>query len=390
MSGTLAWDLPADVDEAQANSSRLLDLILFTLIALPTAVPVLGLPLPETASIALIGLASLRRPSMPNRRPTWFPVLLVALILMLTASSVYNGVTATRRLGHMAIYVLLALTLSSGRVHRLAAVRGLGVGLGIGIVSGVLNAVVPIFGSGYGGRLTGLFHDPNVAGYQLTVLGALALTGARHGPRRWVGILALAAAVWFTLSRTSLIAMALGALWLLLRRLGSGRVAIAATALAAWGASTIPSNVRLWGPFASREGSDELRGRILDAEQVLLHQHLWVGNGAGTSRVVLGPDQSFFFHSSYLGLRNEAGWVGLAIMLALVGLVLYRLVSLPQRLRHPWHEASLIMLALVAMSLGEVLLEMPAAIALGLGMRHVISPMELWRSDRTASPDHIF
>ncbi len=386
----IAWDLPADADPARDNSGMLPDLILFTLVALPMTVPVLRLPLPEVAGIGVIGLAWLRRPTTPTPRPRWFPWLLALLWLVLAASSFLNGVDATRRLGHLAIYAGLALTLSSGRIHRLGATRGLGLGLAIAVVSGLVNWVVPVFGTGYTGRLTGLFHDPNVAGFELTVLGAVALTGARHGPRRWWGVLALVGSVVLTYSRTSLVAMFLGGVWLSVRRVGRTWMALALSGVAAFGVSSIPADLWLWGPFSGREGSDELRSRILAHEQAKLALHPWIGNGGGTSRVTLGPEQTFFFHSSYLGLRNEVGWIGLAVFVALFGLVFWRLVTVPHHLRHPWHEASLIMVAIVGLSLGEVFLELPTAIVLGLAMRHALAPTELATSDGTASPDHVF
>ena len=130
-----------------------------------------------------------------------------------------------------------------------------------------------------------------------------------------------------------------------------------------------PESLKQIGPFADRAGSDALRGRIVAQEEIQIAASPWLGNGPGTSRVeVLG--QSFFFHNSYVALQNEGGRIAQALLL-LAGLAaLVGLVRLDSRLRNHWYEAALIAVAVCAINLGEVLLELPTALALGMAAFH--------------------
>ena len=131
-----------------------------------------------------------------------------------------------------------------------------------------------------------------------------------------------------------------------------------------------PENLKSIGPFADRTGSDALRARIVAAGGDPDHGRTpGIGNGPGTSKVdVLG--ESFFFHNSYIALQNEGGRIALALLL-LAGLAaLIGLVRLGDRLRNVWYEAAIIAVAVCAINLGEVLLELPTALALGMAAFH--------------------
>lgn len=383
-----AWKLKDAAERPSPPSARVLEFLLFAMLPLAGGIGNIPVPINEAAAVVLVGLASFRQARDATERPFWYASLMFAFLSWLTFSSLDNGDPNWRRIAHMLVFVALALSLSSGRLDRLSAVRGLGLGLGIVIVAGLANQVTPIFGTGYGGRFTGLIPDPNAAGYYLTVLGALAMSGVRSKTARYIGAAGLVLAIVLTLSRTSLLAMLIGVIWLLLRRRFTVRPAIVVLGVMAYAFASIPADLRLWGPFKTRVGSDALRERILDAEIVKVALRPWVGNGAGSSHVEVGGN-TFYFHSSYLGLRNESGWIGFALFIALLALVFLALVRVPFENRHPWLEVALIALAVCALNLGEVLLELPVAVALGLAMRHVLAPDELTDVDRGTS-NHVF
>lgn len=381
-----AWTEVREEDPHDRQSYPI-EFFLFALLPLPLTVPVINLPLPEIAGLVLVARGFLRAPDPDLRRPGWFAGLLVALWLWFAAVAFLREVDGTRRLGHLAIYILLALCLSSGRLHRLSAVRGTAVGLAVGAVSGFLGGRLGLE-STYVDRLTGLFSDPNVAGFTMVVLGAIAVTGARSGIRRWLGMLGLLVAILLTLSRTSITAAVLGGAWLVLRRVLPRGWSLAAMIGLSFAVADYARTLKNWGPFADREGSDALRELIQIAEHALLDQSPWIGHGPGTARVVVGGEY-FFFHNSYFALRAEGGWIGLAIFLMLGALLVWRLVSMPEHQRHPWYEAAIIMVAICALNLGEVLLEMPTAVVLGIAMRHLLRPDELLLGDPRNTPDHV-
>jgi hypothetical protein len=301
-----------------------------------------------------------RRPVPGRPLPAWLYVLLPALLGWMVLAAQLNDLTPYRRLLHLVLYVAIAFFAAQGRFSVRSMAQGLAAGL---LVSAA--AYYAGYGTDYEGRLAGLMDDPNVAGYLLTVLGCIALAGLERGRWRNLVGLALLVAVVLTYSRTSLLALLLILVWSLIgRRLSTG-LGVALLAGMVYGIARFPESLKSFGPFADRAGSDALRARIVAEEQIKIAVHPWRGNGPGTSRVDV-LSQSFFFHNSYISLQNEGGRIAQALLL-LAGLAaLVGLVRLDSRLRNHWYEAALIAVAVCAINLGEVLLELPTALALGM------------------------
>lgn len=393
MSGATAspWQLPHDelVEAARAKETRsnLLDFALFAMLPLFVAVPGLEVPLPELGAMAILLLGFTRRPDHHTPRPIAADLLVVGFLSVCFTSAYLNHALNIRRLGHLVVFGLLILVLASGRVQRLAAVRGLALGLFLVISSAYVNLVVPIWGEGYEGRLTGLIGDPNSLGFYLTTLGCLAFTGLRPGLPRVLGVLLTGATIVLTLSRTSIVVLIVVTAWLIIRRMHRPTLALPLFAGVVYVVQVGGERLKNWGPFAERAGSDMLRERIEVAEQIMVHQSPWIGNGPGTSVVDL-DGRNFFFHSSWMGLRNEFGWLGTAAIVALVCVVAAQLLRLSPEDSHPWYEGALIASMLCAVNLGEVLLELNTAVVLGLALRHALAPHELTLADRGRSSNH--
>ncbi len=335
-----------------------IDFLLFAMLAMP-AVAVAGLPLSELAMGVAVLVGVTRRARAPLTLGLVGP--LVGLVGLMFLSGALNAITAERRLLHLGLYVALAFFLAQGRYSRLAVSWGLVAGLYLSAGAWFVG-----FGVDYPGRLGGLMSDPNAAGYTITVLGCLALAGLPS--RRWrivVG-LPLVVAVVLTDSRTAMLAMLLVAVWVLVvgRRFGPGW-GIAVLAAMMYAVARIPAGLEAYGHFAERAGSDALRRRIVAEERIQIADMPWYGNGPGTSHVeVLG--QTFFFHNSYLGLINEAGWIALVLLLLAGAIALVNLLRLPRASRNPWYDGALVAAVVCALNLGEVLLELPTAVALGM------------------------
>ena len=97
----------------------------------------------------------------------------------------------------------------------------------------------------------------------------------------------------------------------------------------------------------------------------MIAQAPWYGNGPGTSKVEV-QGETFFFHNSYLALQNEGGRLAVALLVGAGIVALVGLMRLPAGSRNFWYEGALIALAVCAVNLGEVLLELPPALALGM------------------------
>ena len=327
--------------------------------------PGIGLPVNEVAPLMVCLLAANRVSTSRERIPFWFSGGLVAVLTMLAVTSYLHDLTPSRRLLHVLLYLVLATLLASGRIHIPSAARGLAVGLCTSITMSIAG-----FGpDNYAGRLTGYLGDPNAGGYVVAVLGLVALGLGPRGRLRWLLIFLALAAVVLTYSRTTLLAVAFAVVWLLIGR----RVSVWAGALLVgamvYVVGHIPPQLTLFGPFSDRGGSDLLRQRIIAQEHVDISHSPIIGNGAGTATVNLQGDV-FFYHSSYLALQAEGGVVCLVLLVGVIVLTFLSIARMPRDMRNGWLEASLIALMVCAVNVGEILLELPSAIAIGMAMWH--------------------
>lgn len=368
------WSLPdrtvAHADRAD-REVRATDFLLMAVLPLRT-VEVAGVPVNELAMAALVVLCIVRPARGGARLPGLVVLLLGALLALLIHSGLSNDVDWTRRVGHVVILAGLVWALGTGRVSLRSAALGLAAGL-----TGVIGlALVGIGGDTYPGRLTGYLGDPNAGAFFIAVLGVLAVAFCDD---RWkvrvVVALPLLAGLVLCFSRTGLLAGAFATFWLLAgRRLGAAGGAAVAAALV-WLVDNIPEDLVLYGPFSNRSGSDALRERIIAQEQVELAAAPWYGNGPGTARVDI-RGLEFFFHNSYLAVRQEGGWIALLLVL---GLMVFAFLRLSRRSRAgdlaaAGAQAAVIGTAVMAITLGEVLLDTPMAIAVGFALGRALHP----------------
>lgn len=364
----LAWDLgPTETAEQKADrETRITDFLLFAGLPLAAvAVPGTGAPVNELAAIAIVALSLVRSPNTQRRVPPWLILGLAGILTMLVLSSLFHDLTPVRRVAHVAAYAGLVWALATGRVSLLSAARGLALSLAVC----VLHGIATLGASAYEGRLTGVLNDPNAAAFMLVTLGAVSVPHLRSPQLRLALVAILVLGVVLTFSRTGLLAVVFGALWILvgrrLRILGAGL----AVAGLVYVVSSLPDDLRLFGPFAARTGSDELRERIADLEADKLAHAPWYGNGPGTATVDVDGD-TFFFHNSYLAVLNEGGWPTLFLVVALLAgafLLLSRAARDGDR-QAIWAQVGIIGVLVCAVNLGEVLLDLPTAVVLGFAV----------------------
>lgn len=370
------WDLPdRTVDRADEadREIRATDFLLMASLPLRT-LEVAGLPVNELTMAALVGLCLLRPARGGARLPTLVVLLLGALLSLLLYSGLANDVDWTRRVGHVAILAGLVWAFGTGRI----SLRSAGAGLATGVIAVIALASAGIGGDFYPGRLTGYLGDPNAGAYFVAVLGVLAVFFCDE---RWKVRLAVAvpvvAGLVLSYSRTGLLAGAFAVVWVLLgRRLGAAGGALAAGGLV-WLVDNIPKSLTTFGPFSDRSGSDALRERIIAQERVQLADAPWFGHGPGTATVRI-RDLEFFFHNSYLAVRQEGGWGALLLVLALLVLAFLRLSrqSRAGDLQAAGAQAAIIGVAVMAITLGEVLLDTPMAIAVGFALGQTLRARE--------------
>lgn len=372
------WDLP-DRTLAKAEQAdreiRMSDFALMALLPLRT-LEVSGYPINEFAMAGLVGLCLFRPARGGARLPAFVVIVLGALLALLLYSGVTNQVEWTRRVGHVAIVAGLVWAGGTGRL----SLRSVGAGLATGLIAVIALAIVGVGGDTYAGRLTGFLGDPNAGAYFIAVLGTLAVFFCDE---RWKVRVAVAVPMVVGLalcfSRTGLLAGVFVAVWVLVgRRLGTfGGAAMAAGLV--WLVDNIPQSLTTFGPFSDRSGSDNLRQRIIAQEQVELAGAPWYGNGPGTATVNI-RDLEFFFHNSYLAVRQEGGWGALLLVLALL---VFAFVRLSDRSRAgdlvaAGAQGAIIGIGVMAITLGEVLLDTPMGVAVALALGHALqSPAEV-------------
>ena len=367
------WNLPEQIDERAEQADRevrMSDFLLMALLPL-RSIGVAGFPFNEFAMVALVGLCLMRPSRGGHRLPSLVIILVGALLALLVYSGMANQVEWTRRVGHVGIMAGTIWALGTGRI----SLRSAALGLATGLITVIGLALVGIGGDTYPGRLTGFLSDPNAGAYFIAVLGLLAVFFCDD---RWKVRLALAAPLLaglvLTYSRTGLLAAALALIWVFVgRRLGTVSGIALAGALV-WVVNNIPESLTTVGPFSDRSGSDKLRERIIAQERVQLADAPWYGHGPGTAKVSI-RDLEFFFHNSYLATRQEGGWAALILVL---GLLVYAFLRLSARARRgdmaaAGAQAAIIAAAAMAITLGEVLLDNPMAIAVGFALGHALT-----------------
>ncbi|GAA1439150.1 hypothetical protein GCM10009641_46170 [Mycobacterium cookii] len=372
------WELPdrtLEKAEQADREIRMSDFALMALLPLRT-VEVSGYPINEFAMAGLVGLCFFRPARGGARLPAFVVLVLGALLALLLYSGVTNQVEWTRRVGHVAIVAGLIWAGGTGRL----SLRSVGAGLATGLIAVIALAIVGVGGNTYAGRLTGFLGDPNAGAYFIAVLGTLAVFFCDERTKVRVAVaVPMVVGLVLCFSRTGLLAGVFVGVWVLLgRRLGTfGGAAMAAGLV--WLVDNIPQGLTTFGPFSDRSGSDNLRQRIIAQEQVELAAAPWHGNGPGTATVNI-RDLEFFFHNSYLAVRQEGGWGALILVLALL---VFAFVRLSDRARAgdlvaAGAQGAIIGIGVMAITLGEVLLDTPMGVAVALALGHVLqSPVEV-------------
>lgn len=367
------WALPDKTIDRADDADREVRISDFTLMALllPRAVDAGPAPLNELAMFALVVLCLFRPSRGGAKLPQLVALLIVALLGLMVFSGLANHVDWHRRVGHLAIMAGVVWAFGTGR----ASMRSAALGMGTGLVAVIGLAVVGIGGDYYPGRLTGYLGDPNAGAYFIAILGILAIYFCDERLKVRVAFaIPILAGLVLCYSRTGLLAAAVAVIWIGFgRRLGQVAGALLAAALV-WGVNNIPQNLTIVGPFSDRSGSDDLRERIIAQEKIQLASLPWYGDGPGTAKVHI-RELEFYFHNSYLATRQEGGWPALLLVLALLA---YTFVVLAARshagdLRAAAAQSAVIGTAVMAITLGEVLLDTPVAIVVGFALGHVLS-----------------
>lgn len=335
---------------------RIPELILGFSLFVELAFPGLGVPVSQVGMILALAYAITRRPEIENRIPGWTIVVLTLGLFYVGMLSMFadpseDAFDWTRRMIRMLLTVSMLAAVASGRLHLKSLICGL-------VIACVVNVPLHYLGiteDTYGGVLTGLAYDKNVAGLSYAVIGVLALSLTERVPLRLLTIASFGGALWLTGSRTSMGAFAAAVIWIFFAQ--------KLPLLARWGLfgaiwyliDFVEEDFSQVGVFSDREGSDLLRSRIDAASQLKVEDAGFWGMGLGEAYVPL-QETTWLFHNSYWTALVEGGWPWLTVILAVtVGLGLRPFYGGMLTRFEMIAQAATIVLLVTSTRLGEVL-----------------------------------
>lgn len=319
------------------------------------------------AGLALVVLVTLGAPV----RGTGLLILSLAAIMgAVLISTALSGNFLWTRLGTISAWLLVIYGVARGAVSMGSLARGMGFGLFVSLIYGLITLQT----SSYTGRLTGLLGDPNTAGLAAVTMGVIAMLFLRRRWTRCVLLLTIVAAVIFTASRTSMLALGITMLVVLVgHRLHPLIIAAGMWASVWWLSETSQAGASAgsaWyerGFFLDREGSDILRSQLAPLEEHKRISGGLFGHGPGEAHVMLDDGVQMFSHNSYSGFQMEFGQLGMAALL-LLGLVLLWRYTRRGVYRDPtmsWAAAAVAAVLVCSANLGEALLTPSGALAAG-------------------------
>lgn len=327
------------------------------------------LPLGDVAAILLVVIAVFRPVTQKHPISKIYMIYATGIVLFSMLISLINEVDPVRRLLKVIELFALAGTIAARKIDLIAGLRGLAIALFVNI---------PLFFSGltsdnYGGKLTGVLADKNVAGLFYAVIPLLVLMITKNVALRLLIIISAAGALYLTGSRSSLAAFGFALLWLAIapRLRTFGKLVLGAILLPIY--FWVNDNFAQFGEYADRVGSDALRARIDAASLAKTIQAPWYGLGLGQSQVNI-DGKLWFFHNSYWALIAEGGY---PLLIAIVGL--YAVIGL--RLFQPkilnpvsvYIETATVAIYLCAIRLGEVFFTIPGFLVIGVGLSLAIA-----------------
>lgn len=368
---------------------RLIDFI-FGIAMIQQSLIVGGMPLGNLAAGVLVFLAFNRKTDFYNRHSGAFTSLIVLAIFYTASTSVLFGISTTgetiRRAIKIGIVVGVALLLADKRIDFRSLI--------LGMTSGLI-ANVPVFYAGlnsntYGGYLTGWVPDKNQAGLWYATVGLLMVMSLKKRNHRILAIITFLVLIYLTGSRTSTAAYLFGLLWMIIARYLNLLMKLGLGAFIIWAVDWLTQNLAQNEAFGDRTGTDALRQRIDEAAWAKVQSAPFTGLGYGQATVKV-EELTFFFHNSFWTLLVEGGWV---YAIAIVGLTVWAVFLLRQPQEHKTNqygtdidvkkihqrmvlgEAGMVLLFICSWRLGEVFLTIPWALAMGLALSMLSTPIE--------------
>ncbi|MFC6353343.1 O-antigen ligase family protein [Rothia nasimurium] len=335
------------------------------------AVPVIAFPLNVAIAILLIAIRINKPSSYEVPKLGVFIAIFILALSFVMISSLTAGVSTSedviRRTIRILIVFMLALLIADRRIH----FKSLMLGLGIGMLVNALAFYAGIAPDNYGGNLTGWLNDKNVAGMYHGIIPVI-LFGlfTKNWQRAVIAIFALPL-LFETGSRTSMGAFIIGVLWILFAQKANLLVKVILGLFCGWIFEWMQENFADNAVFGDRTGTDWYRELIDTAAWEKTSSAPWNGLGFGQATVILPNGDDMYFHNSYWTLFVEGGWPWTIAILGSTFLAVFVWKQRDQQQtseRNLTAEAATVFLAVCSWRLGEVMLTIPWAFAVGYAL----------------------
>lgn len=355
-----------------AGSLVILEFVLGVLmVAAGVNVPVLVFPLNIAIAILLIAIR-ISKPSVyyVPKSGTFLAVFILALTFVVI-SSLTAGVSTSsdvfRRAIRILIVVALAVLIADRRIH----FKSLMLGMGCGMLINALAFYAGIAPDNYGGYLTGWLIDKNVAGMYHGIVPLILFGLFTERWQRCTILLFAMPLLFLTGSRTSMGALILGVLWILFAQKANIFLKVILGFFFGWIFEWMQTNFADSSVFGDRTGTDWFREQIDIASWAKTEAAPWNGLGFGQATVVLPGERSMYFHNSYWTLLVEGGWPWTIAILAITfyaAFIWKQAGQIRNEERNLTAEAATVFLAVCSWRLGEVMLTIPWAFAVGYAL----------------------
>ncbi|WHS50017.1 hypothetical protein QM007_08855 [Rothia sp. SD9660Na] len=335
------------------------------------AVPVIVFPLNVAIAVLLIVIRLTKASAYEVPKLGVFIAAFMLALSFVVLSSITVGVStsedAMRRASRILIVLMLAILIADKRIHFKSLILGLSCGM-------LVNAAAFYAGiapDNYGGNLTGWLHDKNVAGMYHGII-PLILFGifTKNWQRVIISLFALPL-LFETGSRTSMGAFIIGVLWILFAQKANLVVKVVLGFFCGWLFEWMQANFADSEVFGDRTGTDWYRDLIDTIAWEKTSSAPWNGLGFGQATVILPNGEDMYFHNSYWTLFVEGGWPWTIAILGITFLAVFVWKQKGEQQtseRNLTAEAATVFLAVCSWRLGEVMLTIPWAFAVGYAL----------------------
>lgn len=342
--------------------------------------PILNFPINVAIAILLIIIRIDKRAVYYVPKSGVFLAIFVLALSFVVVSSLTVGLSTSsdvlRRAVRISIVVIIALLIADRRIH----IQSLMLGLSFGMAINAIAFYAGITPDNYGGYLTGWMNDKNVAGMYYGVVPLIMFGLYTKKWQRYTLVLFALPLLFLTGSRTSMGAFMIGVLWILFAQKANLFFKIILGFFLGWVFEWMQTNFADSSVFGDRTGTDWFREQIDIASWAKTEAAPWNGLGFGQATVILPNGREMYFHNSYWTLLVEGGWPW---AIAILGITFYAVfvwkqagqINSPER--NLTAEAATVFLAVCSWRLGEVMLTIPWAFAVGYALSLTAIPKNL-------------